>query len=75
MLFRSLARSYEHKKLDLPVPSEETINEILAQTGKYTSEDQLNCGSCGYNSCRDKAVAVFHGTAELQMHPLHAEKG
>lgn len=62
-----MVRHYENKKMDLSVPSEETIKDILAQTGKYTAEDQLNCGSCGYNSCRDKAVAVFHGTAELQM--------
>ena len=62
-----LIRTYHDKKLTLTFPSEEQIREILAQTGKYSNEDQLNCGSCGYNSCRDKAVAVFQGTAELQM--------
>lgn len=62
-----LSRTFQDKKLTLTWPSEEQIREILIQTGKHSDEDQLNCGSCGYNSCRDKAVAVFQGTAELQM--------
>ncbi|MDE6398185.1 MAG: PAS domain-containing protein, partial [Clostridiales bacterium] len=48
-------------------PSEEDIKKILAATGKYTSEDELNCGACGYNTCREKAAAVFNGMAEISM--------
>ncbi|WP_018085928.1 [Fe-Fe] hydrogenase large subunit C-terminal domain-containing protein [Desulfurispora thermophila] len=62
-----LRRSFTNKKLSLPNPSEQEIRDILAQTGKYTEADELNCGACGYNSCRDKAVAVYHGMAEVQM--------
>ena len=29
--------------------------------GKFKPADELNCGSCGYNTCRDKAVAIFRG--------------
>ncbi|HBF39341.1 MAG TPA: hypothetical protein DDW50_18730 [Firmicutes bacterium] len=47
--------------------SEEQIREILARTGKLTSADELNCGACGYNSCRDKALAVAAGMAEVDM--------
>jgi uncharacterized Fe-S cluster-containing protein len=35
--------------------------------GKFKASDELNCGSCGYNSCRDKAVAVIQGKAEISM--------
>jgi len=49
-----------------PVPEEE-IKRILAMTDKYSPEDELNCRACGYNSCRDKAVAVYKGIAEVEM--------
>lgn len=47
--------------------SESEITEILHKTGKYTKEDELNCGACGYNSCREKAWAVANGYAEVEM--------
>ena len=46
---------------------EEAIEEILRQTGKFTPKDELNCGTCGYDSCREKAAAVYCGMAELDM--------
>lgn len=49
------------------VPSEEEIRQILLKVGKTSSDDELNCGSCGYNSCREKAIAVHNGLAELEM--------
>lgn len=49
------------------MPSEEEIAATLLKMGKKTPEDQLNCGSCGYNTCREKAIAVIHGKAELSM--------
>ena len=49
------------------MPAEEQIRAILEQTGKYTPEQELNCGSCGYNSCREKAIAVFQGKADINM--------
>ena len=49
------------------VPSEEDIRKILAATGKTRPEDELNCGACGYNTCREKAAAVFNGMAEISM--------
>ena len=47
--------------------TEERIKEILEQTGKHTEEDELNCGACGYGSCRDKAIAVIRNMAETEM--------
>jgi two-component system NtrC family sensor kinase len=49
------------------LPSEEDIRRILAMTNKFKSEDELNCRACGYASCREKAVAVFRGIAEVEM--------
>jgi iron only hydrogenase large subunit-like protein/uncharacterized Fe-S cluster-containing protein len=47
--------------------SESAIAEVLAATGKAAREDQLDCGACGYASCRDKAIAVVRGMAEPDM--------
>ena len=35
--------------------------------GKKKPEQELNCGSCGYNTCREKAIAVYQGKAEISM--------
>ncbi len=50
-----------------PMPTEEQIKAILAKTGKTQPEHELNCGSCGYSSCREKAIAVFQGKADINM--------
>ena len=54
----------EHK---LPTPSEEQIRETLRQMGKVKPADELNCGSCGYDTCREKAIAICQGKAEISM--------
>ena len=46
---------------------EEKITEVLRKLGKYTYSDELNCGVCGYNTCREKAQAVLEGMAEINM--------
>lgn len=58
---------YRSKDIYLPYPSEAELRMILEKTGKYSQEDELNCGACGYDTCQEKAIAVFHGKAELQM--------
>ncbi len=47
--------------------SEEAVAEVLLQIGKTKPEHELNCGSCGYNTCREKAIAVLQGKASLTM--------
>ena len=49
------------------MPGNDAVREILRQMGKTKPEDELNCGSCGYNTCREKAVAVYQGKADLTM--------
>lgn len=51
----------------LKEPSDEEITGILRQMGKVKPQDELNCGSCGYDSCRDKAVAIAQGKADMTM--------
>ena len=48
-------------------PTEQEIEEILKKMGKFKKEDELNCGSCGYDTCREKAAAIFEGKAEISM--------
>ena len=48
-------------------PDEEEIWEILHSIGKYKPADLLNCGACGYDTCREKAAAVYQGKANLKM--------
>ncbi len=49
------------------VVAEVDIERVLAETGKANPEDRLDCGACGYVSCRDKAWAVLAGLAEKEM--------
>ena len=49
------------------LPSEYEISQILRQMGKTKKSDELNCGSCGYNTCREKAIAIYQGKAEISM--------
>lgn len=48
-------------------PAEYEILDILKKMGKTRPEDELNCGSCGYNTCREKAIAIYQGKAEISM--------
>ncbi len=63
----AMEKIFEDRSPRDPMPTEEEIQEILRQTGKNSPEDQLNCGACGYPTCREKAIAVFQKKAELNM--------
>jgi PAS domain S-box-containing protein len=62
-----LTRGFTAKVFRASKPGEKTVREILRAIGKTSPEKELNCGACGYPSCRDKAVAVYQGMAELDM--------
>lgn len=63
----SFRKEFSDHSIQDPIPTEEQIREILRMTDKATPEDELNCGACGYSTCRDKAIAVFQHKAELEM--------
>lgn len=62
-----LGRSFKPSLILSPNPGEKAIQEILISIGKTSLEKELNCGACGYLSCREKAIAVYRGFAELEM--------
>ena len=41
------------------VPTEADIQEMLFRMGVGNPRQQLNCGQCGYESCRDRAVGIL----------------
>lgn len=63
----SLYKPFCDRSHNDPLPTTEQINQILSHIGKTKPEDELNCGACGYSSCREKAIAVFQGKAEITM--------
>jgi signal transduction histidine kinase len=63
----SLTRSFMARDQRFSEPSEERIREILLRVGKKDPEDELNCGACGYETCRKHAIAISEGIAEGQM--------
>ena len=63
----SLKKHFSMIEHRLATPSEAEIMSVLRQMGKFKSSDELNCGSCGYNSCREKAIAIIQGKAEISM--------
>lgn len=63
----SLRACYQAESESMAEFSEEEIRKVMAATGKMTPGDELNCGACGYDSCRDKAIAVLRGFAETEM--------
>ncbi len=63
----SIHKTFTVIEKKLSTPSEYEIQEILRKMGKTRPEDMLNCGSCGYDTCREKAIAIFQGKAEISM--------
>lgn len=62
-----LKKEFEYIERRSLQPSETEINSILRQMGKFKPSQELNCGSCGYNTCREKAIAIAQGKAEISM--------
>ena len=62
-----LEKHFDRIEHTLPDPSEYEIMTTLRKMGKFRPSDELNCGTCGYNTCREKAIAVCQGKAEISM--------
>lgn len=63
----SFQKHFMNRAPEEVMPTEAQIKEIFKMTGKRKPEDELNCGACGYSTCREKAIAVFQKKAELNM--------
>lgn len=62
-----IKKTFEYIEHKLPQPSNIEIENVLRQMGKFKPSDEHNCGSCGYNTCREKAIAICQGKAEISM--------
>ncbi|MBN2081091.1 4Fe-4S binding protein [bacterium] len=62
-----LSRGFANNDQRLSAPSEDEITEYLAAMGKFSPEDELNCGACGYETCREHVIAIHKGLAESEM--------
>ena len=65
--FMRLRKSFSPIDREMQMPSETEIMGILRKMGKFKPSQELNCGSCGYNTCREKAIAIYQGKAEASM--------
>ena len=62
-----LERTFSVQDISLPEPKEEEIQAVLTELGKTYPSRNLDCGACGFNTCREKATAVVQGLAEKEM--------
>ena len=62
-----LKKSFEFIEQRSQMPTDIEIMNVLRQMGKFKPSQELNCGSCGYNTCREKAIAIIQGKAEISM--------
>ncbi|MCY6957119.1 [Fe-Fe] hydrogenase large subunit C-terminal domain-containing protein [Clostridium brassicae] len=63
----NMHRTFQDKSLKIEEPSKEEIQRVLKEMGKFEDKDELNCGVCGYNTCKEKAKAICEGMAETDM--------
>ena len=62
-----IKKSFGYIEQRSQMPSDMEIMNVLRQMGKFKPSQELNCGSCGYNTCREKAIAILQGKAEISM--------
>jgi iron only hydrogenase large subunit-like protein len=61
------SRTFNPRDMRSLRPPDEHIKDVLYQMGKYSQQDHLNCGACGYDSCEEHAIAIINGLAETEM--------
>lgn len=62
-----ILKEFKEVVLTRATPSEEDIANCLKEMGKTSKNKELNCGCCGYNTCRNKAIAIIQGKAVKEM--------
>ncbi len=62
-----LSRRFSGNDQRIATPMDDELIEIMKRMGKFEPEDELNCGACGYETCRDHAIAIYKGFAESEM--------
>ena len=62
-----VAQRYTPAFLKISAPTANQIRKAMQRIGKSSVEEELNCGGCGYNTCRDLALALINNRAEPHM--------
>lgn len=62
-----LNREFRAEPVSTKTLDEQQIKQIMEASEKRAPEDELDCGACGYPTCRDEAIAIFQGMAEWDM--------
>jgi len=60
-------RVFANRQVKLPMPNIKELRDVLAEGGMFDLRDELNCGACGYKTCREQAIAVYRGVADWGM--------
>jgi len=66
-MWPNVTRTFKDRGIRIPEFEEEKIQAVMRQVNKYNSVDELNCGACGYATCREKAIATLRGMADATM--------
>ncbi|PKL57882.1 MAG: hypothetical protein CVV34_05215, partial [Methanomicrobiales archaeon HGW-Methanomicrobiales-5] len=70
-----LVRSFIAEPVHIPRPEEQQIDEVLVSGGFATRADALDCGSCGYPTCVEHAIAILRGDSTWSMcFPLQRQR-
>jgi len=62
-----IEEDFNEERVTVKTPSLQEVKAALRSIGKFSQEDELNCGGCGYNTCRNFAMALIDGRAEPSM--------
>lgn len=67
-------KEFVNKKVNRKKANDNEINYILRKMGKFKLEDEINCGACGYRTCKEKAESVYEGMSDINMCLLYLQK-
>lgn len=62
-----LSREFKPDDQRIADPSDADIGKVLHRMGKFSRQDHLDCGACGYDTCLSHARAISQGLAEVEM--------
>jgi nitrogen-specific signal transduction histidine kinase len=62
-----LSNHFEPDDRRFEIPTDDEISKVLQSMGKFTAQNHLNCGACGYDTCTEHAIAIVKGLAETEM--------
>ncbi|MDR0540197.1 MAG: response regulator [Spirochaetaceae bacterium] len=55
-----------HLRESIKIPSEYELRQIYVRMRKANASDTMNCQACGYETCRDMAIAIYNGLNKEQ---------